>query len=221
VWGYNWTLFQYRQPPAIQGGSLARSTVVNHFLTRYLTTLTVQHAGSGEELLQNSWNAEVLARLGKQAAYPTGQSLLAERRNGHSRVVDLGFRPWSAAIEAGGLGVNSSQAGPLIARSLWWATNRIPPVDCHFTKIPRSPTPGTSVLFTMAASDPDYDGQLLVYHYRVNSGPWKIASSNTVGLFFLQKGGYYTVHAYATDDGGNRTANTAVMHFHVSPNAAT
>jgi len=221
VWGYSWSLFQYRQPPAIQGGALARGTIVKHFLTRYLTSLAVQNAGSGEELVQNAWSGTVLARLAKHAPYSSlGQSLLAERAEGHSRVVDLGFRPWSSAIEAGGLGVNSSQAGPLIARSLWWATNRIAPVGIHFTKIPKSPTPGTSVLFTMAASDPDFDGQLLKYHYRVNAGPWKVASSNSVGLFFLKQGGYYTVHAYATDDGGNRTANTAVMSFHVSPTAA-
>ena len=222
VWGYTWSLYQYRQPPAIEGGTLAPKTIVKHFLTRYLTSLTVQNAGSGEELVQDSWSGQTLARLAKRAPYTIlGQSLLAARRVGHSRVVDLGFRPWASTIESGSLGAGSSQAGPLIARSLWWATNRIPPVDCHFTMKPKSPTPGTTVLFQMGASDPDYDGQLLRYVYRVNSGPWRRAASSMVELRFLKKGATYTVHAYAVDDGGNRTANTAVMSFRVSPNAAT
>src|SRR4029077_3115236 len=109
IWGYTWSLFQYRQPPAVEGGYLSRTTIVKHFLTRYLTSLVVQNAGSGDELVQNSWSGTVLARLAKRAPYTTlGQSLLAARRQGASRVVDLGFRPWSSTIESGGLGTGSS-----------------------------------------------------------------------------------------------------------------
>ena len=161
TWSTNWSPLAFADPPAIEGGALKASTVQPHFLTQNLTSLHVHGAGSGAETAQNSWNETVLARLAPTAAYSYGQSLLAihfENKDQPGRVVDLGFNPWSTEVASGGGGYDpteSPQAAPLIARALWWATNRIPPTRTHFTSKPPSPSKFATVSFSMAARDAD------------------------------------------------------------------
>ena len=157
TWSTNWSPLAFADPPAIEGGALKASTVQPHFLTQNLTSFHVHGAGSGAETAQNSWNETVLARLQPTAAYSYGQSLLAihfENKDQPGRVVDLGFNPWSTDVASGGGGYDpteSPQAAPLIARALWWATNRIPPTRTHFTSKPPSPSKFATVSFSMAA----------------------------------------------------------------------
>ena len=161
TWSTNWSPLAFADPPAIEGGALKASTVQPHFLTQNLTSFHVHGAGSGAEIAQNSWNESVLARLRPTAAYPYGQSLLAihfENKDQPGRVVDLGFNPWSTDVASGGGGYDpteSPQAAPLIARALWWATDRIPPTRTHFTSKPPSPSKFATVSFSLAARDAD------------------------------------------------------------------
>ena len=183
TWSANWSPLAFADPPAIEGGALKASTVQPHFLTQNLTSFHVHGAGSGAEIAQNSWNESVLARLQPTAAYPYGQSLLAihfENKDQPGRVVDLGFNPWSTDVASGGGGydpIESPQAAPLIARALWWATNRIPPTRTHFTSKPPSPSKFATVSFSMAARDADPASAFTVlrFQYRVGNGRWRMA----------------------------------------------
>jgi hypothetical protein len=216
-WFANWSPYRLTDLYQVEGGSLKASSISSHFITRYLSTpFTVTGFGSGEVDVQNQWNAKVLARLtptvGRFATY--GQVLVAIRQLGNGRVVDLGFRPWSNAIAGGGFDPSLTAGGALVARSLWWAANRIPPAGTHFTSTPPSSTHFTSVVFRMAASDPD--DTHLRYRYRVNSGRWKWAPSSTLGLYYLAPGRSYTVRSYAVDPAGNRDPRAAAYSFRVT-----
>jgi hypothetical protein len=183
AWSANWSPLAFADPPAIEGGALKASTVQPHFLTQNLTSFHVHGAGSGAEIAQSSWNESVLARLQPTAAYPYGQSLLAthfENKDQPGRVVDLGFNPWSTDVPSGGGGYDpteSPQAAPLIARALWWATDRIAPTRTHFTSKPHSPSMFATVSFSLAARDADPASAFstLRFQYRVGNGPWRIA----------------------------------------------
>ena len=216
-WFANWDPYRLTDPPAVlQGGSLKASTISSHFVTRNLATpFQVTGPGSGAVDVQNPWNAKVLARLNTTAAFPTyGQVLLAVRQLNNGRVVDLGFRPWSSNLAGGGFDPAVTAGGALVARSLWWAANRIPPARTRFTSTPPSSTHFTSVVFRMAANDPD--DTKLRYRYRVNSGSWRWAPSPTLGLYYLSPGHSYTVRAYAVDPAGNRDPKVARYTFRVT-----
>jgi hypothetical protein len=164
----------------------------------------------------------MLARL-KPSAGPFstfGQVFLAERQIGAGRVVDLGFRPWNAAVASGGFDPAVSAGGALTARSLWWATNRIPPTDTHFTTKPGNPSDRATVVFAMAAKDADPDGfRDLRFRYRIGSGRWRWAVGNSFVLYGLARGSVHTVWAQAVDSGGNLDPHRARYTFRVSANA--
>jgi hypothetical protein len=232
-WATKWSPLAYTDPPlpaSITGGTLGMSSVVPHFLTAHLSSLTVNGAGSGHETAQQGWNESVLARLQPQptSGYSTGQSLLAihwDSRDQPGRVVDLGFNPWSSDVPSGGGGFDpaaSPQAAPLIARALWWAMNRIPPTHTHFTSKPPSPSRFATVLFSLAAADADPAGAFATmrYQYRLGRGRWKWASGgSSFALYHLPPGRTYTVRARAVDSGNNRDARPAVYTFRLSSGA--
>jgi hypothetical protein len=227
-WSANWSPLAFDDPLAIEGGTLKASTVQPHFLTRYLTSFRVHGAGSGAETAQNSWNESVLARLQPTAAYSYGQSLLAihfENKDQPGRVVDLGFNPWSTDVASGGGGYDpaeSPQAAPLIARALWWATNRIAPTRTHFTSKPHSPSMFATVSFSMAARDADPGSAFstLRFQYRVGNGPWRIAKGgSSFALYHLRPGHRYRVRARAVDFAGTTDAKPASYTFRLSSSA--
>jgi hypothetical protein len=229
-WATNWSPLEYADPPTIIGGALRPSSVQPHFLTKYLTSLTVLGAGSGREYTRPLWNETVLAKLQPQpgAGYSYGQSLLAihwDTGDQRGRVVDLGFNPWSNDVVSGGGGFDptvSPQAGPLVTRALWWAMNRIPPTHTHFTSKPPSPSPFATVSFSMAAidADPASAFTIMKYQYKVGTGSWKWASGGTsFALYHLTPGKTYTVRARAVDSGGNKDLKPAVYTFRLSPSA--
>jgi hypothetical protein len=229
-WATKWSPLGYANPATITGGTLRSSSVRPHFLTKFLTSLTVIGAGSGSEATQQSWNETVLARLRPQteSGYSAGQSLLAihwDTGDQRGRVVDLGFNPWSSAVASGGGGFDPSvspQAGPLVTRALWWAMNRIPPTHTHFTSKPPSPSPFATVSFSMAATDADPASQFTImrYQYKVGTGRWRWASGGTsFALYHLTPGKRYTVRARAVDSGGNRDAKPAAYTFRLSSSA--
>jgi hypothetical protein len=225
-WQTTWSPLGYAAPPAIEGGTLNTTNMTSHFLTKGLTGFTVAGPGSGQQSTQYTWNEAVLANLHTTAAYATrGQSFIAIHREMDAqpgRVVDLGFDPWSTDIVSGGGGYDpgeATQAGALLARALWWATDRIPPTDTHFTSKPKSPTSFATVIFTMAAKDAD-GGSGLRYQYRLNSGRWKWASGGTsFALYHLPSGHTYTVRARAVDFAGNKDAHPCLYRFRVPAGA--
>ncbi|MGZ4430772.1 MAG: Ig-like domain-containing protein [Gaiellales bacterium] len=217
TWASTWSPYSYRDPQP--GDVTADSTVKTlspHFLTRYFVTgFEVICPGSGE--LSTHFTPPAGYAL---AFLQDGQVFIATRQTGPSRVVDLGFRPWSKTIPGGGFNPATSQGGALTARALLWATNRLAPHGTHFVVKPRNPSPWTSVVFTMAASDPDLETFMpLRYHYRVNNGLWRVAPGTTFVLYFLHPGSWYTVRVFATDSGGNRDPRPAVYRFRISPSA--
>ena len=227
-WSANWSPLAFADPPAIEGGALKASSVQPHFLTQNLTSFRVHGTGSGAEITQNSWNESVLARLRPAAAYPYGQSLLAihfENRDQPGRVVDLGFNPWSTEVPSGGGGYDpaeSPQAAPLIARALWWATDRIPPTRTHFTSKPPSPSRFATVSFSLAARDADPASAFstLRFQYRVGNGPWRMAKGgSSFVLYHLHPGHRYRVRARAVDFAGNKDAKPASYTFRLSSSA--
>jgi hypothetical protein len=224
-WQTTWSPLGYGSPPTIEGGTLKTSTMTAHFLTKGLTAFTVAGPGSGQQATQYSWNESVLARLQSDSHYAVGQSFIAIHRELDAqpgRVVDLGFDPWSTDVPSGGGGYDpgeATQAGRLLARSLWWATDRIPPTDTHFTSKPKSPTSFATVIFSLAAKDAD-GGSGLRYQYRLNSGHWKWASGGTsFVLYHLPSGRTYTVRARAVDFAGNKDAHPCVYRFLVPAGA--
>ena len=74
-----------------------------HFLTHGLHSFTVIGPGSGEPIIQDYSSGHMLATLQHESAsgspfHTFPQVFLAARQIGAGRVVDLGFRPWSAAV---------------------------------------------------------------------------------------------------------------------------
>jgi hypothetical protein len=221
-----WAMYTYDDvfPDQVSTGAhqLAAGSVQPHFLTKGLHSFTVVGPGSGEAIIQDYVSGHMLARL-KPSAGPFsrfGQVFLAERQIGAGRVVDLGFRPWSAAVADGGFDPAMSAGGALTARALWWATNRIPPTGTHFTTKPANPSDRATVVFTMAARDADPDGfRDLRFRYRIGSGRWRFAVGNSFVLYGLARGSLHTVRAQAVDSGGNLDPHPARYTFRVSANA--
>jgi hypothetical protein len=229
TWAANWSPLGYTAPPAVEGGTLNAGGMMSHFLTKNLSSFTVQGPGSGAETaMHNGWLAAVVARLNSDAHYPSGQSFIAvhwESKAQPGRVVDLGFDPWSTDVPSGGGGYDPGEAGQaaaLLSRALWWATDRIPPTGTHFTSKPKNPSPYRTVLFTMAARDADPGSAFstLRFQYRLNNGRWRWASGSTsFALYHLPAGHTYTVRARAVDFAGNRDAHPAVYRFRVPAGA--
>jgi hypothetical protein len=231
TWATEWSPFEYTDPAAVEGGTLQAGSVVSHFITHGLTSLRVYTAGSGREYVHQSWTAQSLAKLQPTAAYPTGQALLGvhwETSDHPGRIVDLGFNPWSTAVPSGGGGFDPSQpdgaqAAPLIARALWWATDRIPPVGTRFTSKPPRVYRYATVLFTLTATDPDKSSPFAVlrYQYRVNRGRWRWATGgSSFALYHLPGGRTYVVQARAVDFAGNIDPHPAAYAFRLTPGAS-
>ncbi|MDX6553065.1 MAG: hypothetical protein QOH74_1553 [Gaiellales bacterium] len=230
-WATEWSPLDFTDPTAIEGGTLKPSSVASHFLTRGLTSLQVLGTGSGQQYVQQAWTAQVLARLQPTSSYSSGQALLSvqwETKEHRGRVVDLGFNPWSSGVASGGGGFDPSQpggvqAGPLIARALWWAANRIPPTATRFVSKPPRVYKYATVLFTLTATDPDKPSPFTNprYQYRVNSGRWKWAIGGTsFALYHLPPGRSYTVRARAVDFAGNIDPRPAVYTFRLTSGAS-
>jgi hypothetical protein len=229
-----WALYTYDDvfPNQVSHGKtqMAPGSVVHHFLTHGLRRFTVIGPSSGEPIIQDYSSGQMLARL-QHSADPSspfhmfGQVLLAARQIGSGRAVDLGFRPWSANVATsglarGGFDPSVSAGGPLTARSLWWATNRIPPTGTRFTIRPGNPSDRATVVFALAAKDADPDGfRDLRFRYRVDRGRWHWAVGNSFVLYHLARGSVHTVYGRAVDSGGNIDPHTARYTFRVSAGA--
>ncbi len=145
---------------------------------------------------------------------------LAERQIGAGRVVDLGFRPWSAAVADGGFDPAKSAGGALTARSLWWATNRIPPTGTHFSLTPGNPSNRATVVFDLAAKDADPDGfRDLRFRYRVDRGSWRWAVGNSFVLYHLAQGSVHTVYGTGGRLGRQHRRARRPLHLPVAPGA--
>jgi hypothetical protein len=237
VFASKWAMYTYDDvfPDHVSTGphQLAPGSVQPHFLTRGLTRFTVIGPGSGEPIIQDYSSGHVLATLQHESPgspfHTFPQVFLAERQIGAGRVVDLGFRPWSsavtdpgfsAAVSRGGFDPAKSAGGGLTARSLWWATNRIPPTDTHFSLKPANPSNRATVVFDLAAKDADPDGfRDLRFRYRVDHGSWRWAVGNSFVLYHLAQGSVHTVYGRAVDSGGNVDAHAAHYTFRVAPGA--
>jgi hypothetical protein len=224
-----WAMYTYDDvfPDQVSTGShqLAPGSVRPHFLTRGLRKFTVIGPGSGEPIIQDYSSGHMLATLQRSPTsgspfHTFPQVFLAERQIGAGRVVDLGFRPWSSAVADGGFDPAKSPGGALTARSLWWATNRIPPTHTHFSLKPGNPSDRATVVFDLAAKDADPDGfRDLRFRYRVDRGSWHWAVGNSFVLYHLAQGSVHTVYGRAVDSGGNVDAHVAHYTFRVAPGA--
>jgi hypothetical protein len=165
----------------------------------------------------------VLASLKKPASgffsmWP--QALVTERQVGPTRLVDLGYRPWSSAVDSGGFNPSVSPGGTLLARSLEWAANRIPPIHTRFTSKPRNPSAWATFGVSFTATDPDLDSPgALRFRYRLDRGRWRWAAGNAATFINLAKGRYHSIEVYAVDSGGNRDPHTARYRFLISSGA--
>jgi hypothetical protein len=225
-WAARWSLFGYDLVTAdrVTGGVLATGSIKPHFLTTGLKTFRVYGYGSGSVELRDYVQAKVVAALRKNTPFFEqwgGQSLIAEDQIAGGRVVDLGYRPWSKDIAAGGFDpADGSPGGSLLVRALWWATNRIPPTNTHFTSKPPSVSTRATVIIGMAARDADKENPAdLRYRYRVDGGRWKNAVGASFALYNLAKGRHHTIWARAVDDGGNGDPHAARYTFYVTPGA--
>jgi hypothetical protein len=224
-WASRWSLFAYDTVTTdrIIGGDLAGGSVKPHFLTKGLSTFHVYDYGSGSVELRDYAQSKVVAALQRNSPYFDQygqQSLIAEHQIEGGRVVDLGFRPWSKDVSGGGFDPADSPGGGLTARALWWATNRIPPTNTHFTSKPPRTSTRATVIVTMAARDADKENAFDIhFRYRVDGGRWKKAVGTSFVLYHLAKGRHHTISARAYDDGGNADAHAARYTFYVTPGA--
>lgn len=226
-WEKNWSLYYYEDITAERatgGGDLAPGSVQSHFLTKGLTHFHVVGPGSGAVELRDYAQGHVLAKLKAPGSgfFNTyhGEFLLSEHQIKAGRVVDLGFRPWSKDVSGGGFDPAVSPGGSLTARALWWATNRIPPTNTHFTSKPPSTSTRATVIVGMAAKDADKENPFDIgYRYKVDGGSWKQAVGATFVLYHLAKGRHHTIYARAYDDGGNVDPHVARYTFYVTPGA--
>ena len=215
-WVKKWSLFPTGDPVAVEGGDMATSSIVSHFLTSGLHSFHVIGYGSGAVGIQDAFSGKVLARLQKTSAFPTfGQVMLSARQINAGRVVDLGFRPWSNAVAGGGWDPAQSAGSALISRSLWWASDRIAPHGTHFTAHPTNPAQFATVNFIAAAVDADPSGSPLSFRWKVNGGSWK--RGNTSMPLYHLKPGTYTVRVQAVDNAGNFDPHIAAYTFRVLP----
>jgi hypothetical protein len=224
-----WAMYTYDDvfPNQVSTGSsqMAPGSVAPNFLTKGLHKFTVIGPGSGEPVIQDYSSGKALAFL-QRSADPSSpfhtfpQVLLASREIGVGRVVDLGFRPWSSAVSQGGFDPSVSPGGALTARSLWWAMNRIPPTDTHFTMRPPNPSNKATVIFSLAAKDQDPDGvRDLAFQYRVDGGRWHWAVGSSFALYHLPQGSTHTVQARAVDVAGNIDKHIARYTFSITSGA--
>jgi hypothetical protein len=224
-WASHWSLFAYEvmTPDRVIGGDLAGSSVKPHFLTKGLSTFHVYDYGSGSVELRDYAQGKVLAALRRNSPYFDAhgqQSLIAEHQINGGRVVDLGYRPWSKDVSGGGFDPAESPGGALLTRALWWATNRIPPTNTHFTSKPPATSTRATVIVAMAAKDADKENAFdLHFRYRVDGGGWHMAVGTSFVLYHLSTGRRHTIYAQAIDDGGNRDAHVARYTFYVTPGA--
>ena len=226
-WAKNWSLYNYdAMTPGdrVAGGVLAPGSVKPHFLTRGLKSFRVYGYGSGEIELHDYAQGHTLAKLKPNSSFYNtygGQFFIAEHEIAGGRVVDLGFRPWSKDVSSGGFDTaDGSPGGALTARALWWATNRIPPHDTHFSSKPSNPSNRATLIITMAAKDADAENSYdLHFNYRVDGGAWKRAVGTSFVLYHLAKGRYHTIQARAIDSGGNGDPHPARYRFYVTPGA--
>lgn len=229
VFASKWSMYAYDDVAAnqVSTGShdLAKGSIAPNFLTKGLTHFTVIGPGSGEWYIQDYFSGRVLATLQKASSLASpfhtfGQVFLAARQIGAGRLVDLGFRPWSSAVDQGGFDPSHSPGGALTARALWWATNRIPPTDTHFTTTPARESNRATVFFSMAAKDQDKQtADDLHFRYRIGNGSWHRAVGDSFVMYHLAQGSTHTVYARAFDSGGNVDAHVAKFTFHVLPGA--
>ena len=225
-WEKHWSLYNYEDiaPDRIAGGDLAAGSVQPHFLTKGLSDFHVVGAGSAAVELRDYAQGHVLAKLKKPGSgfYNTfgGQYLISEHQIKGGRVVDLGYNPWSSDLPDGGFDPAESPGGGLLARALWWATNRIPPTDTHFTSKPPSTSTRATVIVAMGAKDADKENAFDIhFRYRVDGGGWHSAVGTSFVLYHLSTGRHHTIYAQASDDGGNRDAHVAKYTFYVTPGA--
>ena len=225
-WATNWSLYYYEDITAdrVTGGDLAAGSVQSHFLTKGLTDFHVVGPGSGAVELRDYAQGHVLAKL-KPGGVPFfqtygGQFLIAEHQIDGGRTVDLGFRPWSSAVSNGGFDPAVSPGASVLTRALWWATNRIPPTNTHFTSVPPKTSTKATVIVGMAAKDADKENPFDIgYRYKVDGGSWKKAVGTSFVLYHLAKGRHHTIYARAYDDGGNVDPHVAKYTFYVTPGA--
>jgi hypothetical protein len=225
-WENHWSLYYYEDITAdrVTGGDLAAGSVQHHFLTKGLTDFHVIGPGSGAVELRDYAQGHVLARL-KPGGVPFyqqwgGQFLVAEHQIKAGRVVDLGYRPWAKDVSNGGFDPADSPGGSLLTRALWWATNRIPPTNTHFTSVPPKTSTRATVIVQMAARDADKENPFDIgYRYKVDGGSWKRAVGAAFVLYHLAKGRHHTIYARAYDDGGNVDPHAARYTFYVTPGA--
>jgi hypothetical protein len=226
VWDSKWDIYgndDLIDASRIHGGAIAASTIRKHFITAGLKSFTVVGPSSGEVAPHFITGSQVLAYFPKTSSgilhqYP--QAFLTERQVGASRLVDLGYRPWSSAITGGGFNPAVSPGGTLLSRALWWSMNRIAPTKTHFTKVPPKHSAWATVTLAFGATDPDLDHVgALRFRYRLDGGTWKWAVANSVVFYNLPKGRYHTVSVYSQDSGGNRDPRTASYRFFVNSNA--
>jgi hypothetical protein len=226
---YRWAMYTYDDvfPDQVSTGlsQMAPGSVEPNFLTKGLTKFTIIGPGSGEAFIQDFFSGKMLARLQRSPDpssrfHTFGQVLLASREIGAGRVVDLGFRPWSSTVASGGFDPSISPGGALVARSLWWAMNRIAPTDTHFTSRPPNPSNKATVIFSLAAKDQDPDGvRDLNFQYRVDGGRWHWAAGNSFVLYHLAQGSTHTARARAVDVAGNIDPHSARYTFRVTSGA--
>jgi hypothetical protein len=224
-----WAMYTYDDvfPNQVSTGlsQMAPGSVVPNFLTKGLHKFTIIGPGSGEPIIQDYSSGKMLATLQRSPDpsspfHTYGQVLLSSRQIGAGRVVDLGFRPWSSAVAGGGFDPGVSPGGALVARSLWWAMNRIAPTDTHFTMRPPNPSNKATVIFALGAKDQDADGvRDLNFQYRADGGRWHWAAGNSFALYHLAQGSTHTVQARAVDVAGNIDAHIARYSFRVTPGA--
>jgi len=227
AWEKHWSLYYYEDITAERatgGGDLAPGSVQSHFLTKGLTHFHVVGPGSGAVELRDYAQGHVLAKLKAPSSgfFNTyhGEFLLSEHQIAAGRVVDLGFRPWSKDVSGGGFAPADSPGGSLTARALWWATNRIPPTNTHFTSTPPKTSTKATVIVGMAAKDADKENPFDIgYRYKVDGGSWKKAVGTSFVLYHLAKGRHHTIYARAYDDGGNVDPHAAKYTFYVTPGA--
>lgn len=222
-WDKNWAMYPdgpLIESDRIEGGQIQSSTIRKQFITAGLKSFTVIGPSTGEVLPR--FGADLLADF-KLDGVPGNrfdsfhQAFLAARQLSATRTVDLGYRPWSSAIDSGGFNPAVSPGGHLLARALLWAANRIPPANTHFTLKPHSPASYAQVPFRVAATDPDPDKLGLRYRYRLGSGAWHWAMANMFE-FFGMSNGRHTVSVYAVDSAGNRDPHTARYTFTIRGN---
>ena len=225
-WANHWSIYNYEDiaPDRIAGGDLAAGSVQPHFLTKGLSDFHVIGAGSGAIELHDYAQGHVLAKLKKPGSgfYNTfgGQYLVSEHQIKGGRVVDLGYNPWSSGLPDGGFDPAQSPGGGLLARALWWATNRIPPTDTHFTSKPPGTSTRATVIVAMGAKDADRENSFDIhFRYKVDGGSWKQAVGTSFVLYHLAKGRHHTIYARAYDDGGNVDPHAARYTFYVTPGA--